>query len=116
MRAATSAAIAGTIDGVLGSDPFVVETVCEKLKAVFHMHGASRLQNPLLRPRPNHSSGNNATGGPAEVLNSRGAVLSLPEDLTVSFGTSIVFFRFSCCFRPHAGDYSSCRESWWFGN
>lgn len=91
MRAAASAAITGAMDGVLGSDPFVVETVCEKLKAIFHMHGASRLQNPLLRPRPNHSIGSSATaGGPAEVLNSRGVVLSLPEDLTVSFGTSIV--------------------------
>lgn len=87
MRAATSAAITGTMDGVLGSDPFVVETICEKLKSVFHMHGASRLQNPLLRPRSNYSAGSSATGGPAEVLSSRGVVLSLPEDLTVSFGT-----------------------------
>ena len=89
MRAATSAAITGTMDGVLGSDPFVVETVCEKLKAIFHMHGASRLQNPLLRPRPNHSSGSSTTGGPAEVLSSRGVVLSLPEDLTVTFARAV---------------------------
>lgn len=93
MRAATAAAITGTMDGVLGSDPFIVETVCEKMKTVFHMHGASRLQNPLLRPRPNHSSGSSATGGPAEVLSSRGVVLSLPEDLTVAFGT-LIFFLF----------------------
>lgn len=86
MRAATSAAITGNMDGVLGSDPFVVETICEKLKFIFHMHGASRLQNPLLRPKPNHPTGNSATGGPAEILSNRGIVLSLPEDLTVSFG------------------------------
>lgn len=90
MRAATSAAITGAMDGVLGSDPFVVENICEKLKTVFHMHGAARLQNPLLRPRPNQSPA--STGGPAEVLSSRGVVLSLPEDLTVSFGTFFSFF------------------------
>ena len=28
-----------------------------------------------------------AAGGPAEVINARGAVLLLPEDLTASFGT-----------------------------
>jgi hypothetical protein len=85
MRAATAAAVTGTLDGVHGADPVVVEAVCEKMKSIFQMHGAARLHSPLLRPRPNPSSVS-TLGGPAELINPRGTVLLLPEDLTVGFG------------------------------
>jgi hypothetical protein len=86
MRAATSAAVTGALDGVHGADPLVVDHICSSLKSIFEVHGACHLSPPLLRPRPTiHLTG--AVGGPAEVLNSRGAVLLLPEDLTASFGT-----------------------------
>lgn len=86
MRAATAAAVTGTLDGVHGADPLVVQTVCDQVRVIFQNHGAVHLQSPLLRPRRTTAS-SGATGGPAELLNQRGAVLLLPEDLTASFGT-----------------------------
>jgi len=86
MRAASAAAVTGTLDGVHGADPVVVERVCNDLKMVFTSHGAVRLRTPLLRPRPGASVESTAVGGPAEVINSRGNVLLLPEDLTAPFG------------------------------
>jgi hypothetical protein len=85
MRAASSAAITGSLDGVLGADPVVVEAVCENLRLIFEKHGAVRLRSPLLRPRP-HLYTETVLGGPAELVNSRGDVLILPEDLTAPFG------------------------------
>jgi hypothetical protein len=85
MRAATAAAVTGSLDGINGADPTIVEYVCEKMKSVFQMHGAARLRSPLLRPRPNPTSTADL-GGPAEVISPRGTVLLLPEDLTASFG------------------------------
>lgn len=87
MRSATTAAVTGAMDGILGSDPMVVESVCNAMKAIFEMHGAARLRSPLLRPRPN-DTGSTLLGGPAQVINPRGCVLLLPEDLTATFGTS----------------------------
>jgi hypothetical protein len=85
MRAATATAVTGALDGVLGADPLIVETLCDNLKAVFEQHGALRLRSPLLRPRQKPTE--DATlGGPAELINSRGTVLVLPEDLTAPFG------------------------------
>jgi hypothetical protein len=85
MRAASSSAITGAMDGVLGADPLVVETICKRLAAIFEGHGAVRLNSPLLRPRPSYAF-ETANGGPTELLNSRGAVVILPEDLTAPFG------------------------------
>jgi serine/threonine protein kinase len=84
MKAATAAAVTGSLDGVHGADPSVVEIVSERLKTIFQCHGAVHLRSPLLRPRTNMAEAA-AVGGPAEVMNVRGAVLLLPEDLTASF-------------------------------
>lgn len=88
MNAATAAAVAGTADGIHGADPRVVESVCSRLRSIFEVHGAVRLRSPLLRPRLNTFQ-KGAVGGPAEVLNSRGAVLLLPEDLTAPFARTV---------------------------
>lgn len=90
MRAASAAAVTGTMDGVHGADPIVVDHICNELKSIFQMHGAVCLKSPLLRPRPRSAKEGNV-GGPAEVINMRGAVLLLPEDLTASFGTFPAF-------------------------
>ena len=83
MAAATSAAVTGTLDGVHGTDPRVLDAACNHLVAIFQSHGAVRLRCPLLRPRPN-SVAAGAVAGPAEIMDSRGSVLLLPEDLTAS--------------------------------
>ena len=88
MNAASSAAITGAADGVHGADPRVVEAICDDLRSIFQTHGAVHLRTPLMRPRPANAS-ENTVGGPAEVLNSRGTVLLLPEDLTVSFARAL---------------------------
>jgi hypothetical protein len=81
MAAATSAAVTGSLDGVHGADPRVVESICTRLSTIFQSHGAVRLRSPLLRPRPNSVSAG-TVGGPAELIDARGSVLLLPEDLT----------------------------------
>jgi len=81
ISAATAAAVEGTIDGVHGADPKVVETIRTRLTSIFQSHGAVHLRSPLFRPRPNQNNNSNVAG-PAEVINSRGNVLLLPEDLT----------------------------------
>lgn len=81
--AATAAAVEGSFDGIHGADPKVVESIRIRLANIFQGHGAVRLRSPLLRPRPN-TQANSSLRGPAELMNSRGAVLLLPEDLTVS--------------------------------
>lgn len=93
MRAATAAAVTGSFDGVHGADPLVVERLVDLCKSVFRMHGAVQLRSPLLRPRTNVTA--NTTGGPTELINSRGVVLLLPEDLTAPFGE---FTRKHCDF------------------
>ncbi|CAB9500620.1 eIF-2-alpha kinase GCN2 [Seminavis robusta] len=83
MRAA-AAASTGALDGFHGADPTIVEEVCSRLCGIFQSHGAVHMKSPLLRPRPAtvHSL---AVGGPAEVIDTRGNVLLLPEDLTAQF-------------------------------
>jgi hypothetical protein len=90
MRAASAAAITGTFDGVHGADPIIVERICDEIKNVFKNHGAVHLKSPLLRPRPG-SVIEGTTGGPAELINPRGAVLLLPEDLMAAFGKYSLF-------------------------
>jgi Protein kinase domain len=91
MRAATAAAVTGAHDGVHGADPIVVESIKRFLVSIFQNHGAVLLKSPLLRPRPSHAVAalSSSTGGPAEVINSRGAVLVLPEDLTAPFARAL---------------------------
>lgn len=112
MRAAAAAAVTGALDGVHGADPFVVEMFRGGMANIFHNHGATRLRSPLMRPRHaiTHSL---STGGPAEVVNSRGVVLVLPEDLTAPFGTSS--FSDPNCWSscPHMTLESSCDWSRW---
>ena len=108
MRAATAAAVTGTLDGVHGADPNVVSVFCDKAKEVFQTHGAAHMKSPLLRPRPNLTKTAGALvtssnrkvvdpstqlGGPAEMINPRGSVLLLPEDLTGGFGKC---FTYNC--------------------
>ena len=81
MTSATSAAVSGNLDSVYGVDPRVVDTICSKLITIFQCHGAIRLRAPILRPRPNNQQ-SGSVGGPAEVMNSRGVILLMPEDLT----------------------------------
>jgi eukaryotic translation initiation factor 2-alpha kinase 4 len=103
MRAATSAAVTGAFDGIHGADPLVVERMVKLCKDVFHMHGAVWLPSPLLRPRTTSST--SVVGGPAEVINSRGVVLLLPEDLTAPFGESRTHIF---AFRLHFGVLTRC--------
>jgi len=88
MTSATSAAISGGTDEIPGSDPRVLDSVSTKLRTVFLSHGAVHLQCPLLRPKltrnQQHIQGL-PDGGPAEIMNERGTVLILPDDLTASF-------------------------------
>jgi hypothetical protein len=86
MRSAAAAAVTGSCDVVYGADPIVVEKICDHLKTIFQSHGAVHLRSPLLRPQSSPSTTVNAVGGPAELLNERGSLLVLPEDLTGSFG------------------------------
>lgn len=46
---------------------------------------AVHLRSPLLRPSMSSTAGN-TFGGPAQLLNERGSLLVLPEDLTGPFG------------------------------
>mmetsp|Transcript_5505 Transcript_5505/g.11681 ORF Transcript_5505/g.11681 Transcript_5505/m.11681 type:complete len:1063 (-) Transcript_5505:710-3898(-) len=88
MRAATAAAVTGAMDGVHGADPAVIENVCHSLKQIFGNHGAVHLKTPLLRPRST-TAAQLKNGGPAELINARGVVLTLPEDLTASLARSV---------------------------
>lgn len=81
ISAATAAAVEGSLDGVHGADPRIVESFRSSLATIFSSHGAVRLHSPLLRPRPKDTT-SSPISGPAEVLNTRGYVLLLPEDLT----------------------------------
>jgi len=90
MKAATSAAIEGNLDGVLGADPHLVESVKMYLTEIFKSHGAVCLKSPLLRPRPNTKAAAKAIiGGPAVLMNQRGSILLLPEDLTAPFARAV---------------------------
>lgn len=88
MRAATSAAVTGALDGIHGADPTIVETMCSRLSSIFQTHGAVHLKSPLLRPRP-ATAHSLAVGGPVELIDTRGTVLLLPEDLCAPFARSV---------------------------
>jgi hypothetical protein len=92
MRAACSAGVTGAIDGVHGADPLVVEHLSQRLCDVFSRHGAVRLRAPLLRPNGNPAQNGSMAVGPAEFLNTRGACVVLPEDLTAPFGKFAAFY------------------------
>ncbi|KAK1734261.1 eukaryotic translation initiation factor 2-alpha kinase [Skeletonema marinoi] len=87
MTSATAAAVTGA-DGIIGPDPRVIDYVCSKLSTIFQSHGAVHLPSPLLKPRD--ALDLIATlNEPAQVVNSRGAALTLKQDLTVNFARSI---------------------------
>jgi hypothetical protein len=89
MNAATSAAVTGSKDVFLGFDPRVMDSLCSKLETIFLSHGAIRLRSPLLRPRDSTDFVDSSLNRPAEVLNARGSVLLLQEDLTVNFARAV---------------------------
>lgn len=86
INSAASAAATGNTDGVLGSDPRVVQALCNQIMTIFHSHGAICLKSPLLRPKLPLDL---YTAGLAEVINERSINLILPEDLQVNFARAI---------------------------
>lgn len=90
---AMKAATTQQITGLSGADPDVVEYVITSLKEVFQSHGALFLRPPLLRPRlksvHNQNTNVEVIGCPAELLDERGTVLTLPENLTANFARQI---------------------------
>lgn len=90
MIAASSAAIEGNLDFVLGRDPRLTSSIEKRLESVFQAHGAVHLEPPLLRP--SHQQVNALSTsllGPAELINSRGARIVLPEALHISFARAV---------------------------
>ncbi len=83
---ATFVAVNGSFGSTLGSDPYMIDVICSRLRSIFESHGATRLQPPFLRPRDQHVD---SVNGPAEVINDQGYVLMIREDLTVNFARSI---------------------------
>ncbi|KAL7471057.1 hypothetical protein ACHAXS_011340 [Conticribra weissflogii] len=89
MRAATSATVGSSTDGgLLGADPLVVESFCDKIEFILKSQGAIRLRSPLLRPRDTMDV-RSALNEPVEVLDTRGSALLIREDLTVNFARAI---------------------------
>jgi len=89
MRAATSASVGSSTDGgLLGADPLVVESFCDKVEFILKSQGAIRLRSPLLRPRDTIDV-RSALNEPVEVLDTRGSALLIHEDLTVNFARAI---------------------------
>ncbi|CAN0280842.1 unnamed protein product [Discosporangium mesarthrocarpum] len=68
-------------------DPSMVSHVCDSLKRVFETHGACPIAPPALRPKPPPSMAPAPATAtrPVSLLNSSGAVVTLPGDLTSSF-------------------------------
>jgi serine/threonine protein kinase len=83
MAAATTSASTGTADGFL---PRLNESICNQFRLLFENHGAVKLSPPLLRPK---GRGDVGRDGLVEVMNERGIILTLPEDLTANFARSI---------------------------
>ena len=86
MKDATAAAISGSVDA--STDPYVMETICKYLTNIFQSHGAVFLKPPLLRPR-SYVDAHNHLRDNAEVMNERGNILMLPDDLTVNFARAV---------------------------
>ncbi len=89
MSAATSAAVTGMADGVIGADPRIVDSVCDNLVSIFKSHGAVHLRSPLLRPQQTVEQSDEKGSGLSILMNKRGIVLLLPEDLTINFARSV---------------------------
>ena len=83
MSAATSSASSGNADGFL---PRLTDSICNQLAKIFESHGAVKLKPPLLRPKGRFDDGKDAL---VEVMNERGVVLTLPDNLTSNFARSI---------------------------
>jgi len=88
MTAASSAALEGNSNGILGANPRVVESLCQKLGDIFQSHGAVRIQGPLVRPRDLNDLVS-LHNRPVELLARRGSVLHLREDLMVNFARAV---------------------------
>ena len=88
---ASAASIMGVTDGVIGSDPRIIEGIKKKLRDVFRLHSAIELSSPLLLPSQGFSKSDDNTKifNPVELMNKRGHVLLLPEDLTANFARAI---------------------------
>ena len=83
MSAATAGASNGSGDG---SIPQLTSSVCQELTKIFESHGAMQLKPPLLRPKVHLD---NDREGMVELINERGIILLLPEDLTTNFARAI---------------------------
>lgn len=83
MSAATTSATTGSGDG---SMPRLTNAICAQLERVFESHGAVQLKPPLLRPKVHFDK---EREGIVEVMNERGIILLLPEDLTSNFARAI---------------------------
>ncbi len=83
MSAAATSAVTGNGDGVV---PRLINSTCCRLRNIFESHGAMELKPPLLRPKIHLDSGRE---GMVEVMNERGIILLLPEDLTSSFARAV---------------------------
>ncbi|KAG7354267.1 serine/threonine protein kinase [Nitzschia inconspicua] len=90
MVAASSAAVEGNLDFVLGRDPRLTVVIEKKIEAVFQAHGGVRLEPPLLRPS-HHLSTNSQLSllGPAEMISRRGTKVVLPEAMHISFARAV---------------------------
>lgn len=89
MVAASSAAVEGNIDFVLGKDPRLVATIEKKVESIFVSHGGVLLEPPLLRPSHHLSNAQSSALGPAEMISRRGARVVLPDALHVSFARAV---------------------------
>lgn len=90
MVAASSAAVEGSYDFVLGKDPRITVAIERRIETVFIAHGGVRLEPPLLRPSHNQAINPVGTGlGPAEMLTRRGTRVLLPEALHISFARAV---------------------------
>ena len=85
---ASCAAVSGSFESILGSDPHIVDSFTLRLSSIFKSHGATRLCASPLRPRDNQID-SNSTLRPAEIINDQGFVLLLREDLTTNFARAI---------------------------
>lgn len=95
MAAGAASAITGAADGVLGADPRLQEAIVAHLQKVFRTHSAVSLSGPLLVPSRGHQRQSEEPSeeashfSPVEVMDERGYVLLLPEDLTANFARAI---------------------------
>jgi histidyl-tRNA synthetase len=90
MMAASSAAIEGNLDFILGKDPRLVVAIEKKLESIFSLHGGVRLEPPLLRPSHHQTNDQLASAlGPVELIVRRGTRVVLPEALHIPFARAV---------------------------